>query len=60
MSAVGIKLPETRSNLKISAIHFASFLSVFSANRFDILRMSQNDFAVGFKDIVDGDPILSR
>ena len=29
-------------------------------NRLDILGVCQNDFAVCFKDIVDGNPILSR
>ena len=36
------------------------FVGFLAANRFDILGVCQNDFAVRFKDVVNWNPVLSR
>ena len=54
---MGFFVVKTTLNQRFLSILFVGFLA---ANRFDILGVCQNDFAVCFKDIVDGNPILSR
>ena len=60
MRSGGMKLAATRSCLKRSAIHLASFLlSLLAANSPDVLRVGQCDLAGIFQDIVHWYPVLA-
>ena len=54
---MGFFVVKTTLNQRFLSILFVGFLA---ANRFDILGVCQNDFAVLFKDVVNWNPVLSR